>query len=484
MSPRVKSTGLDRTRAPVPGPAPQVRLPSVERFTLAGGLPVLLAARRGVPVVNLQLLVVGGSAALKTGEAGLAALTSDMVDEGSEGRSALEVAASFEKLGAAFHSSAGFDAGEVELNVLAPRLEEALEAFADVVLRPTFPEGELERVRNERLARLAQDLDEPRALATHAFSRVIFGEAHPWGSPLLGTPRTLGRMARADVLRFYQEHYHPGCATLVVAGDVEPDALKALLERTFGTWQRRAWEAPALPQPPPISGPRVYVVDRPGAPQSEIRVGRVAVSRETEDYFPLTVMNTVLGGSFTSRLNSRLREEKGYTYGAGSGFSMRRCPGPFVAQAAVHTPVTDDAVLDFLLEIERMGEDLVGTDELERAKSYIALRLPQRFETVSDVTARLSEVVLYDLPEDYFAGHVDRVMAVTAEDVRAAARKHLPMERMVVVVAGDRSQVQGPLEALGLGPVEALQSPLADGARDGAQAHAEREARKGQGRRR
>jgi zinc protease len=182
------------------------------------------------------------------------------------------------------------------------------------------------------------------------------------------------------------------------------------------------------------------------------------LARSTPDYFALTVMNTILGGAFTSRLNSKLREEKGYTYGAGSGFSMRRVPGPFVAQAAVHTPATHEALADVLREIRRMGEEDVEPAELERAKRYVALRLPQRFESVSDITARLSELVLYDLPDDYFASYVDRIMAVTAEDVRSAAERHLDPARMVAVVAGDRQAIEGPLGSLGIGPVEILPS--------------------------
>jgi predicted Zn-dependent peptidase len=207
-----------------------------------------------------------------------------------------------------------------------------------------------------------------------------------------------------------------------------------------------------------VTEPRIHIVDRPEAPQSELRVGRVAAARSTPDYFALTVMNTILGGAFTSRLNTKLREEKGHTYGAGSGFSMRRAPGPFVAQAAVHTPVTHEALADVLHEIGRMGEEHVEPAELERAKRYVALRLPQRFESVTDITARLSEIALYDLPDDYFASYVDRIMAVTAEDVRSAAERHLDPGRMVAVVAGDRQAIEEPLRALGIGAVEILPS--------------------------
>jgi zinc protease len=454
----VSTPVLDRRTAPRPKPPPGVRIPPVERFTLAGGLPVIVVANHDVPIVNLQLLMHGGSGALRRGEAGLAAMTSRLLDEGTATRSSMEIGGAFEQLGAAFYSTAGFDTNEVELNVLSARLPEALDLFAEVVIGPTFPDVELDRIRQERLARIVQELDDPRALATHSFARVVFGEGHPWGNPLIGTPRTLERLERADVVRFHRQHFHANGATLIAAGDVTADRLEAMLARTMGAWEGRTTPQRAIPNPPPLTSPRLCVVHRPDAPQSEVRVGRVAVSRETDDYFALTVMNTILGGSFTSRLNANLREGKGYTYGAGSGFSMRRSPGPFVAQASVHTPVTAEAVVEIRAELRRMGEELVPEEELERAKRYVALRLPQRFESASDITARLSEIVLYELGDDYFAKYVERIMDVKADDVQRVAEQHVNPDRMVVVVAGDQEAVQGPLERLDLAPVEVLPS--------------------------
>lgn len=430
-------------------------LPEPVRFRLSNGLPVVLVERHDLPVVGLQLLVMGGATSLTGDRAGLAAFTADMLDEGTEARTALDVATGLERLGASFTSSAGVDASQVELVALRHRLEPALDIVSDVVTAPSFPDDEMERVREERITRVLQDLDEPRALAGNAFAMVLYGPDHPYGPPLLGTRRSLARITRDDVTSWYRRHYHAGNATLLVAGDVERDALVGLLEPRFGRW-RTDEPAPDRPTLPTLdSAPKVMVVDRPGAAQSEIRVGKVAVDRASEDYFALTALNTILGGSFTSRLNASLREDKGYTYGAGSGFAMRRSPGPFVAQAAVHTPVTGDAVAVFLEEIRRMRDEAVGEDELERAKRYVALRLPQRFETVDDLTARLAEAALYDLPDDYWSTYVERLMAVDADDVRRAARIHLDPGRMTVVVVGDRAAIEGPLSAMGM-PVEIL----------------------------
>lgn len=440
---------LDRTRVPEVGAPPTLRPPEATRFTLANGLPVVLAEQHELPVVSVQLLVPGGSASLAGHQAGLAALVADMLDEGTAERSALDVAVAVESLGATLLSSAGADASQVELVVLRHRLEAALDVLADVVTAPTFPDHELERVRDERVNRVIQELDDPRALANHAFVLTLYGPDHPWGQPLLGTRPALNAVTRDDVAAYHRRHYHAGNATLLVAGDVEPETLRDLLEPRFGGW-RGGEPVRVEPGPWADDAPRIVLVDRPGAAQSEIRVGKVAVERSTADYFALTVLNTVLGGSFTSRLNTTLREERGYTYGAGSGFAMRRTPGPFVAQAAVHTPVTDSAVEVFLEEIRRIRDEAVPAAELERAARYVALRLPQRFETVGDLAARLSESVLYDLPPDYWSTYVDRILAVSADDVQRAARRHLDPDRMVVVVAGDRAAVGAPLRRLGL----------------------------------
>ena len=448
-------TPLDRSRPPEVGAPRSMRLPEPARFTLSNGLPVVLVERHELPVVSLQLLLMGGATSLTGEHAGLAALTADMIDEGTPTRTALEVATELERLGASFSSTAGVDASQVELVVLRHRLEQALDLMAEIVTAPTFPEAELERVRDERVTRVLQDLDEPRALANNAFATVLYGPDHPYGAPLLGTRASLESLTRDDVVGFYRRHYHAGNATLLVAGDVEADSLRAMLEARFGGWEAGPPARAAAPQAQGLDAPRIVIVDRPGAAQSEIRVGKVAVERATADYFALTALNTVLGGSFTSRLNAKLREEKGYTYGAGSGFAMRRSPGPFVAQAAVHTPVTDSAVAVFLEEIRRIRDARVPDDELERAKRYVALRLPQRFETVGDLTARLAETAVYDLPDDYWSAYVERLLAVDAAAVQRAARDHLDPGRMIVVVAGDRAAIEAPLRALGL-PVDVL----------------------------
>ena len=441
---------VDRSRAPLPGPTPSLQLPEVRRFALSNGVPVLLVEKRDLPLVAIELRFPGGASAVEADRAGLAAFAADMLDEGAGDRSAIEIADQLERLGATLHSAAGYDASHLELLALKPRLEASLDLLADLALRPTFDRDEHERVRQERIDLSLELLAEPRSVANDAFARVLYGADHPWGPPLLGTRDTLPGIERDGVAAYHHERYHAGNATIVVAGDVGVDELRTLLDARFGRWERRATPELTLPPVRALERATTWIADRPGAAQSELRVGKVAAARDAADYFPALVLNTVLGGAFTSRLNVRLREEKGFTYGARSGFHTRRWPGPFVAQCAVHTPVTDQAVGVILVEIERLRSERVGDEELERAKRYLALRLPQRFETVEDLVGRVAEVAQYDLPEDYWSTYVDELMKVDTAAVQAAAVRYLDPRHMAVVVDGDRSAVEAPLGRLGL----------------------------------
>lgn len=448
------STTFDRAVPPTVGPPPTVAPPEVERRRLANGLDVLVVHRPGLPIVDLRLVVRAGAAADIPERAGRASLVAEMLDEGTERYSALELAEALDRLGAELEIVAGWDASTLALHVLRPRLEPALELMAEVVARPTFPEDELRRVRDERLADLARQRQEPRYLAHETFSAVVYGPGHPYAATLSGTPESVQAIGREEVYAFYREHFRPGNAFLVAVGDVDATHLLPILERTLGAWEP-APPAPVAPPGRPTARPTaVYLVDRPGAPQSEIQVGHAAVPRTTPDFFPLLVLNTVLGGAFTSRLNMALREERGYTYGAGSRFEFRLGPGPFAASSAVFTGVTDDALRIFVDEIRRIRDEVVPSGELDRARSYVALGLPRQLETTAQIARTIADIELYGLGDDYLARFVERIRAVTAEEVLRAARAHLDPEHMALVVVGDRERIEGPLRALEIGPVE------------------------------
>ncbi|HEX7118454.1 MAG TPA: pitrilysin family protein [Longimicrobiales bacterium] len=444
---------FDRAAPPAIGPAPSVHPPNVRRLRLSNGLDVLVVQRHGPPIVDLRLVVRAGAAADTPDRAGRAGLAAEMLDEGTDRYGALELAEAVDRLGAELDVMATWDASVVTLHVLRRRLEPALELLAEVVAHPTFPEDELARVRAERLADLTRKRQEPRYLAIETFSAALYGPDHPYGATLSGTPESVQAIDREAVERFYRSHYRPGNAFLVAVGDVDPEALLARLERGLGTWE--AGPADSVPPPPrPAPVPTaIYLVDKPGAAQSEIQVGHPAVPRSTPDFFPLLVMNTVLGGAFTSRLNMALREERGYTYGAGSRFDFRLGPGPFAAASAVFTGVTDDALAVVVEQIRRIREEPVPAEELERARNFVALGLPRQLETSGQIARTIADIELYGLGDDYLSRFVDRVRAVTAEDVRRVAREHLDPDHLALVVVGDRASIEGPLRSLGLGSV-------------------------------
>jgi len=446
----------DRGRPPAPGPAPVLKLPAIQKRQLTNGLPVWMVELHEVPVVQVNLAVFRGSAEDPPGRFGVTNLMTAMLEEGAGSRAALEIADAVDFLGADLGAGSTFDSTAVRLHVPVARLTDALPILADVALRPTFPQEELERLRQQRLTALLQARDDPATIAAQAFARVLYGKAHRYGTALAGTADTITAVSTADLRAQYAATFRPDNSALIVVGDITPDKAMALLETGFGGW--RAQSGPAPVKQPAVEPPakrEVYIVDKPGAPQTQIRIGTIGVPRSTADYFPLQVMNTVLGGSFSSRLNMNLREKNGYTYGASSGFEMRAEAGPFAAAAGVQTDKTSEALKEFFNELNGIQQS-VPADELARAKNYVALRFPSGFEATGDISRRLEEVLVYRLPEDYFSKYVQNIEAVTAADVQRVARKYIQPDRFVVVVVGDRKVIEPGIRALNLGEIKTL----------------------------
>jgi predicted Zn-dependent peptidase len=333
------------------------------------------------------------------------------------------------------------------------RLEAALDLLADVVLRPTFPDSEITRQRELRAAQLVQQRDEPVAVANVAFPAIVYGPGHPYGHSLNGTDAAAGALVRDRVTAFYRTYYRPNAARVLVVGDITLADARRLIGARLGAWP--AGEAPAFPSaPPPAPALRaVYLIDRPGAAQSVIRIGHVGPPRSTPDWYALEVLNTILGGAFTSRLNQNLRETHSYTYGAFSQFVPRRLTGAFVALASVVTAKTDSSLIEFLKELRRIRDEPVPAAELAKAKAYLTLGLPGEFETTAGAAARLRELLAYSLPLDYYDRYVDHIAAVTGEDVQRVARQYIDPEHFDIVVVGDKSQIEAGLTALHEGAV-------------------------------
>ncbi len=447
----------NRSRPPAPGPVPALRLPAIQKRQLSNGLRVWVVELHEVPVAQVNLVVFGGGANETGKKYGAASLTAAMLEQGAGTRSALEIADAIDFLGADLSASSSFDASAVRLHVPVARLTDALPIMADVALRPSFPKDELERLRQQRLTSLLQGRDDPSTIASATFARVLFGPEHRYGIPSGGTAETIKAFTTDDLRAFYTSIFRPDNAALLAVGDVTADNVVPLLEASFGGWKPAAGTKPVqkLPAVDEPAARQIYLVDKPGAAQSQIRIGWIGVPRSTPDYFPIVVMNTILGGSFSSRLNMNLREQHGYTYGASSSFDMRMSPGPFVSSAGVQTDKTAESLTEFFKELDAILKQ-VPPEELARAKNYVALRYPASFEATADISRRLEDALVYQLPEDYFSTYVQKIQAVTAADVKRVAQKYVQPGRFAVVVVGDQKVIEPKVRGLNLGPIKVL----------------------------
>lgn len=446
---------VDITKPPELGPPPELDLPPIVTRTLDNGLSLMIVEQHELPVADFIMLVRTGGEADPSRLGGLASLTADMLDEGTATRSALQISGQTAFLGADLSTASGWDRSYVSLHTTTAQLDSALALFSDVVLHPAFPEADLARVRKERLTSLLQLEDYGPAIADRVFDKVVFGDRNTYGHPISGTRESVAGIARSDIARFYTTYYRPNNATLIVVGDVKPDEVERRAREIFGSWQRGDIPATQYGPVPPARSRTIYLVDKPAAAQSSFRIGGVGVARSTPDYFAIEVMNTILGGSFTSRLNQNLRETHGYTYGAGSGFSMRREPGPFTAAAEIVAAKTDSALVQFLAELDAI-RDPVPAAELTRAKQLLQLQLPGDFETTRSIASRLVPVAIYDLPLDFYNQYVSRIGAVTQADVQRVALREIEPDSLAIVIVGDSKLVEPGLEALGVAPVKRL----------------------------
>lgn len=444
---------LDRTLVPPRGPLRPFHFSTVHRRRLANGLTVLVAEMRKFPVVTVDLLVNAGGVVEPDGGAGIAAMVSALLESGAGERNAEEIAERVDSLGLSLDAGVSWDTGQAGFTCLRARLEPGFELLADLVRRPTFPADEVERVREERLATIQQRRGTPSSVADEAQSRWIFAPGTPFARPLGGMMRTVHRFTRDQVAAFHARRYRAAGATLVAAGDVGVDEVVALAERFFGDWEGEGEVVPVHEVRERIDRTTVVLVDRPGSVQSEIRIGHVGIERTAPDYPAVTVMNAILGGTFSSRLNLNLRERLGYTYGVSSSFASRREPGTFGMATAVQTEVTAHAVSEMLRDMREIREAQVSAAELDDARNFLAGVFPLGLQTTDGVSGKLTSIATYGMPDDYYDHYRDLLLAVTVADVQDAARRRLWPDRAAVVIAGDAERIRGELEALDLGPV-------------------------------
>jgi zinc protease len=439
-----------------------VTFPTLQRATLKNGLTVVLAERKGVPVLDLRLRLEGGSATDTPQTAGLASLAMDLLDEGAGTRDAIQLSEALQRLGSTLSTGAGTDVSVVSMTSLKATLDLTLALMADVVLRPTFPKADFERLKNQRLAGIKQEKNSPGGIASRLAPRLLFGEGHPYALPSSGTEASVGALTRDDVLAFARARLKPGSATLGVVGDISMSELLPRLEKAFAGWS--AGESPRLqvPEVKLADKPTVWLVDRPGSQQSVILVGHPAPPTNNPDEPAILGMNTVLGGDFNSRLNMNLREDKHWSYGVRTFFGDARGQRFF----GISAPVQTDKTKESLAEIQKELTDFVGkrpttVEEFERIQADRVLKLPGAWETNGAVQGAMGQVITYGLADDYFQTWASKVRALKKEDYDAAARKVLKPQSLVWVVVGDRSKIEAGVRALNLGTVTVLD---ADGA--------------------
>jgi zinc protease len=440
------TAALPRPRAAAPRP---YAFPRFERRELSNGVKLVIAPVTKLPVVSIIAVIDAGAATDPAGKEGLALLTARALVEGSA-----HLTESAERLGTELEADADWDAALLNLTVLSERVDDALGLVGEILTQPEFPEREIERLKGERLAEILQLRAEPRGLADEMLERFVYAADARYSHPEGGSEESVARLRRDDVLSFYRMHYVPRRVTLIVVGDVTVGDAQGMAEAALGGWVSDG----IAPTPwPPDKVARttraVHIVTKSDAPQSELRVGQVGVPRSHPDYFATTIMNAVLGGLFSSRINLNLREKHGYTYGAHSAFDWRRSAGPFSVSTAVRSDITDKALIEVMREIDRIRTEPVSEDERSLATSYLDGVFPIKYETASQIATALANLVIYDLPADFYDEYRAHVRAVTTRDMLAAAQAHLDPSRLQIVVVGEPATIGEPLERLGLGPV-------------------------------
>jgi predicted Zn-dependent peptidase len=463
-------------RRPDAGQPRDYDFPDVERSTLPGGLTLLRAHVPGRPLLQAQLIVRGdaggGAVSEEPAQAGVSVLAARALSEGTARHDAVAFTEASERLGASLAASCGWDSLGAHVEVPKRRLAPALDLLAEMTLQPSFPEREMERLREERLNDLKQTMADPRRRVERLYPSVIYADGAAYGRLMGGSEETVPGLDRAALVARHARLMRPDACTLIVCGDLVGLAVEDIVGSVFQGWP----EAPADDEGLPASdeaaaGPgggarvaadtarpdrRVVIVDRPGAPQSEVRVGHVGASRRIDDFHALVVTNALLGGLFNSRLNRLLREERGYTYGVHSDFDMRRAAGPFAVRCAVETEVTAPAVGDILAELERLRQGPVSDAELTTARDYLVGVFPLRFETSAQVAGAVAGLVVHGLAEDELDRYRPAVASVSADDVLAAARRHIDPARASVVIVGDAARFREALETAGLEDIEVI----------------------------
>jgi zinc protease len=448
---------LDRTQIPPAGPSPALQVPVWTRTTLSNGATLVVAERKGLPLVSFSMTFVGGANQFEAGDRrGLASLTAAMLNEGTRTRTGDQLSDALQLLGASIRSSIGSEEGSLDFVSTTRNFEPTLSIMSDMMLNSTFPAEALERLRGRTLVNLAQQKDQPVAVGSQVFARVLYGNEHPYGQRT--TEATVKAITRDDIVAFQKAYYQPGRAIITVVGDVKASQVKTAVEKALAAWpkggSKASFDYPKLPERKPAT---IYLVDKPGSAQSIVNIGLPGPPRNTPDYFALQVLNMILGGQFQSRLNANIREQKGYSYGVNSSFSYGKGPGAFRAGGSIVSAKTDLALVEFMKELNGIiGQRPITDEELKTAKDSLIQGLPQRFSSVSAINTSITTLLVQGLPDNYYQSYAQSVAAVTKEDLTRVANLYIDLNHLAIVIVGDRSSVEAGLKATNIAPITIL----------------------------
>jgi zinc protease len=448
---------LDRTKLPTPGPVPVLRVPTWTKTQLANGATLIVSERHTLPLISFTITFVGGANQFEpAARRGVAAMTASMLSEGTKTRTGDQISDALQLLGTSVGAGIGGEDGSISFVSTAKNFDATLAILSDMMLNSIFPADALERLRARTLVNLTQAKDQPAVVSAQVFAKVLYGNSHPYGQRT--TETSVKAITRDDVVAFQKAYFQPGRAIITVVGDVTPAKVKNSVEAALAAWSKGgdkpSFEYPQLPELQPA---KIYFVDKPGAAQSVVNIGLPGPPRNTPDYFALQVLNTILGGQFQSRLNANIREQKGYSYGVSSGFGYGKGPGAFRAGGAIFSAKTDAALIEFMKELKGIvGEKPITDEEIKTAKESLIQGLPQRFASVSAISGAITSLVVQGLPDDYYQTYAKNVSVVTKEDLLRVAKRYIDINRLAIVIVGDRASVEAPLKATGIAPITML----------------------------
>ncbi|MEO8623680.1 MAG: pitrilysin family protein [bacterium] len=457
VAPQLQAQKLDRSKAPAVGKSPTLKVPTWSRTKLANGADLVVVEKHDLPLVALNIDFVGGSANYEPADKlGVATLSAQMLSEGTKSKTADQLSEAQQLLGTSIFANVGSESGTIRFTSLKDKFEPAMTLLADMLLNSTFPDSALERNRGRSVVALTQAKDQPNSIASNVFSKVVFGDEHPYGRVV--SERTVKAITRADVMSFASTYFKPGRAVITVTGDIDAKTARAVVEKTLAAWPAGG-ERPTFAYGP-VPAPKarmIYLIDKPKAAQSVFALGEPGPTRSTPDYYALQVMNHLLGGMFQSRLNHDIREVKGYSYGVNSNFAYGRGPGAFRAGGGIVSAKSDSALIGFMTHFKGVQGDMPFTDdEVTMGKESLIQALPSRFATVNGIAAAISSIYIQDLPETFFKDYASKIDAITRDDLTRVAKKYIDIDHMDLVIVGDRASIEGPLRATGIAPIQVL----------------------------